>query len=304
MMTSGMYSSDTPEWATPQKLFDELNAEFDFTLDPCATKENAKCAKFYTKEDDGLAQEWPGRVYVNPPYGRAIGAWVKKAHDSVKNGESELVVMLLPARTDTDYYHRHIFPYAGSLASGCFASTRDIVWASGLIDGEGCVFIRKNEPTATSKHKNTIFDLGIKVTMTDFRTVEKLKEIFGVGHLTKQDKTKMVNHKNVLSWTCYSDQAEKVLRSIYPFVLTKREQVYLGLTFQQDCEKMQRGQRRTDIGEVEKRRSYYNLMRDLKHDPSLVSPVETEVRFIKGRLKFNDGKNPAPFPSAIVIFKK
>lgn len=79
MMTSGMYTSKTPEWFTPQPFFDELDREFNFTLDPCATKENAKCKKFYTAEQDGLAQDWTGeRVFCNPPYGRQIGRWVEK----------------------------------------------------------------------------------------------------------------------------------------------------------------------------------------------------------------------------------
>jgi len=73
------FSSATPEWATPQELFDQLNKEFNFTLDPCATKENAKCPKFYTKEDDGLSRDWTGeKIFMNPPYGREIGKWIKK----------------------------------------------------------------------------------------------------------------------------------------------------------------------------------------------------------------------------------
>lgn len=79
MINPGLMASNTPEWATPQDLFDALNAEFHFTLDPCATPENAKCAKFYTKADDGLSRDWSGeRVFMNPPYGREIGKWVKK----------------------------------------------------------------------------------------------------------------------------------------------------------------------------------------------------------------------------------
>lgn len=73
------FSSKTPEWSTPQDFFDTLNKEFRFTLDPAATKENAKCEKFFTASDDGLKQSWAGeRVFVNPPYGRVIGKWVEK----------------------------------------------------------------------------------------------------------------------------------------------------------------------------------------------------------------------------------
>ena len=81
-MNKGMYSSETDMWATPQSFFDTLNAEFNFTLDPCATKENAKCKKFFTEEDDGLSKSWNGEsVFMNPPYGKEISKWVKKASE-------------------------------------------------------------------------------------------------------------------------------------------------------------------------------------------------------------------------------
>lgn len=100
------FSSKTNEWATPQDLFDKLNKEFLFTLDPCATPENAKCAKFYTAEDDGLLQSWDNeRVFCNPPYGRQIKEWVKKATEATGG----VVVLLIPARTDTSYFHDYIY---------------------------------------------------------------------------------------------------------------------------------------------------------------------------------------------------
>lgn len=106
MINKGMMSSNTPEWSTPQKFFDELNKEFKFTLDPCATKENAKCKKFYTKEDDGLKQIWDNEiVFCNPPYGRVIQDWVKKASEAMGG----VVVLLIPARTDTRYFHEYIY---------------------------------------------------------------------------------------------------------------------------------------------------------------------------------------------------
>lgn len=87
MINAAMFSSNTAEWATPQAFFDELNKEFDFTLDPCATPQNAKCARYFTKEVDGLKQSWRGeRVYCNPPYGRDIGKWVEKAHNETLAG--------------------------------------------------------------------------------------------------------------------------------------------------------------------------------------------------------------------------
>lgn len=104
-----MFSSVTDEWATPKDFFDTLNEEFDFTLDPCATTDNAKCDKFYTKEQDGLKQDWSGeRVFCNPPYGKVIGDWVKKCSEEAKKPNTT-VVALIPARTDTRYFHEYIY---------------------------------------------------------------------------------------------------------------------------------------------------------------------------------------------------
>lgn len=109
MNTNGIFSSQTDEWATPQSLFDELNTEFHFDLDPCATNENHKCAKYYTKADDGLTKNWGGwSVFCNPPYGRQIGKWVRKAYEEAKKPETT-VVLLVPARTDTKWFHEYIY---------------------------------------------------------------------------------------------------------------------------------------------------------------------------------------------------
>nr|DAU97397.1 MAG TPA: DNA N-6-adenine-methyltransferase [Caudoviricetes sp.] len=102
-----MFSSKTDLWETPQDLFDKLNNEFQFTLDVCATPENAKCDKFYTKEQDGLKHPWKGTVWCNPPYGRGIGQWVRRALFASVSGAT--VVMLLPARTDTKWFHDYIY---------------------------------------------------------------------------------------------------------------------------------------------------------------------------------------------------
>lgn len=83
MLNSALFSSITDQWATPQDFFDTLNREFHFTLDPCADKTNAKCKKFFTKQDDGLIQDWDNEnVFCNPPYGREVGKWVKKASEA------------------------------------------------------------------------------------------------------------------------------------------------------------------------------------------------------------------------------
>lgn len=108
-LTSGLFSSNTDQWATPQAFFDKLDAEFHFNLDPCATPENAKCKRFFTIEDDGLRQNWGGaRVFCNPPYGREISKWVRKCYEESLKPDT-LVVMLIPARTDTSYFHDYIY---------------------------------------------------------------------------------------------------------------------------------------------------------------------------------------------------
>ena len=106
------FSSDSYEWETPQELFDSLHNEFGFNLDPCATEENAKCPYYFTKRDDGLKQDWGEyTVFMNPPYGRVIGKWVRKASEAAQLGAT--VVCLLPARTDTSYWHNYILEKEG-----------------------------------------------------------------------------------------------------------------------------------------------------------------------------------------------
>lgn len=107
MDTSLMFSSETDKWATPQDFFNELDREFGFNLDVCALPENAKTTRYYTPEQDGLAQPWEGVVWCNPPYGRQIGKWVERAALSARAGA--VVVMLLPARTDTKWFHEYIY---------------------------------------------------------------------------------------------------------------------------------------------------------------------------------------------------
>lgn len=105
----GLFSSATDEWATPQGFFDELNEEFRFTLDPAASEENHKCETFFTKEQNGLNRSWGSyTVFCNPPYGREIGKWVQKAWEE-HTAHGNTVVMLLPARTDTQWFHKYIY---------------------------------------------------------------------------------------------------------------------------------------------------------------------------------------------------
>lgn len=105
-----MFSSKTDLWSTPQDFFEKLNREFNFTIDVCAIPENAKCKKYFTPFDDGLSQEWTGVCWCNPPYGREIGKWVQKAATS-----NAVVVMLLPARTDTKWFHTWCLPFADEI---------------------------------------------------------------------------------------------------------------------------------------------------------------------------------------------
>ncbi|MDF9748654.1 DNA N-6-adenine-methyltransferase [Arthrobacter sp. ES3-54] len=105
-VNAGLFTSTTDDWPTPLDLFDTLDEEFNFTLDPCASAANAKCPNFYTQDDDGLAQEWVGSVFMNPPYGREIGKWVAKAYEAAESGAT--VVCLIPSRTDTKYWHDYV----------------------------------------------------------------------------------------------------------------------------------------------------------------------------------------------------
>lgn len=103
-----LFSSKTDLWETPQDFFDMLDAEFGFTLDAAADAQNHKCPCYYTREQDGLKQPWPGTVWCNPPYGRQIGKWVQKAsYENYVNNNT--IVMLLPARTDTRWFHTYIY---------------------------------------------------------------------------------------------------------------------------------------------------------------------------------------------------
>lgn len=109
MLTNGLFSSNTNEWATPIALFARLDAEFHFDLDPCCTHENAKCERHFTQDEDGLSRSWGGcRVFCNPPYGRELPQWVRKCYEESRKKDT-LVVMLIPARTDTSYFHDYIY---------------------------------------------------------------------------------------------------------------------------------------------------------------------------------------------------
>lgn len=98
-----MFSSEDMSWSTPQTFFDKLNQEFNFNTDVCATDINAKCKKYFTPQIDGLTQDWNGVCFMNPPYGRKISLWLKKAYEEGQKGNT--IVCLIPSRTDTKYWH-------------------------------------------------------------------------------------------------------------------------------------------------------------------------------------------------------
>jgi phage N-6-adenine-methyltransferase len=144
---NGRYNGNGREWATPPEVFTQLHDEFNFTLDACATAENAKLPRFYTEADDGLSKDWSGEcVFMNPPYGREVYAWTRKAREEAARGA--LVVGLLPASTDLAWWHEDVLAVNAEVryirgrvrfltggpyrASGFFASVI-VVW--GQING-------------------------------------------------------------------------------------------------------------------------------------------------------------------------
>lgn len=137
---NGRYNGRGREWETPPALFDALHAEFGFTVDVCATTANTKCSRFWSEAENGLEQDWRGeRCWMNPPYGREVYAWTRKA----RTGGASVVVGLLPASTDLAWWHEDVLGHAVELrwirgrvrfvtggpyrASGFFASVV-VIW--------------------------------------------------------------------------------------------------------------------------------------------------------------------------------
>lgn len=111
MNNAYMPKSKSVEWSTPQDFFDKLNNEFNFTVDVASTANNAKCANYYTENENGLVQNWGGqRVWCNPPYGKDMPKWIEKAYNERNN--AECIVMLIPSRTDTRAFHNWIYGVA------------------------------------------------------------------------------------------------------------------------------------------------------------------------------------------------
>ena len=106
-VNEGMFTSDSAEWETPHAFFAAIDSVYAFTLDAAASDENAKCERYYTKEDNALEQRWPGVVWCNPPYGREISDFVKKASEEILWSDTELIIMLVPCRTDTKWWQQY-----------------------------------------------------------------------------------------------------------------------------------------------------------------------------------------------------
>ena len=103
-ITKGLVSTGNIVAETPKCLFDRISSIFNFSLDVCALPENAKCESYYTPKDDGLSKPWRGGAWCNPPYGREISSWDRKAHEESQKEYNSFVLMLLPARTDTKWW--------------------------------------------------------------------------------------------------------------------------------------------------------------------------------------------------------
>jgi phage N-6-adenine-methyltransferase len=104
-----MFSAKTHEWETPNELFFALDPIYRFSLDVAASKSNAKIENYYTEADNGLEKEWKGRIWCNPPYGKGVGKWLEKCRREIEIGNCDVAVFLLPARTDTKWFHEYVW---------------------------------------------------------------------------------------------------------------------------------------------------------------------------------------------------
>lgn len=284
MNTSVMFSSAKDDWRTPPELFAQLNAEFGFTTDAACTPHNGLCAyQIY----DSLETDWSddgdysrARVFVNPPYSKGLQKrFIAKAYEEASRGA--LVVMLLPARTDTKAFHRYVLPFAG-INSG----SHDLAWLAGIIDGEGCIGLYSGGNGDGKSHY-----LRLTVVNTDQPMLERAKAITGTGTIRVSRLTADKQRRQTWIWECNSGNAARVLSSVYPFLVTKQRQAQMALEFYHgprldwDCQQVVAA-----------------AMSDAKRNVSRPG-VRVEVRFLPGRIKFVGATHGAPFPSMIIIFR-
>lgn len=274
------FSSKKLDWQTPDEIYFELNSKYRFDFDPCPVNPSF----------DGLSVEWGQSNFVNPPYGRELPKWVEKGFEEAKKGKT--IVLLIPARTDTKIWHRYILPFCCPPVIN-----QDVCWVAGIVDGEGCISIQKHKPLKSSQ--NTTYGLRIGVKMTHLPTVEKIMSIFSTGKIYEDHTNPRIAYK----WETRTKNAYSVLRSIYPYLLTKRKEAFLAIDFYSGyISGKLLGPRKLPQKQIDRSEEYYNLLRQEKRCVSDIFPVEVDIRFIKGRLKFKGAKNFAPFPSAVVAF--
>ena len=201
-MNSALLSSKDMSWCTPPDFFAELDQEFHFDLDPAATAKSAKCAKYYTAADDGLSKDWGGcRVFCNPPYGRHIQDWVRKGYEESRK-PGTVVVMLIPARTDTTYYHEYIFhgkadeirflrgrlkftDEDGNAKDAAPFPSAVIVWRSpDMIRSvkEKVLELLRDEPLTANEIAATLTDKGQKVSRGDVGPILTKAQAAGLIH--------------------------------------------------------------------------------------------------------------------------
>ena len=166
MNTEIMFSSNDMTWETPLELFKELDEEFHFNTDVCAVPETAKCKEYYTPEIDGLKQKWHGVCWMNPPYGKDIGKWMEKAYNESLNGV--IVVCLIPARTDTKYWHNYCFK------------------ASEIRFIKGRLRFGNSNNSAPFPSAIVIFNNNVKnniIKPIDYRNISLVATVYGIGYL-------------------------------------------------------------------------------------------------------------------------
>lgn len=157
-----MFSSKDMTYETPQWLFNKLNSVFNFNLDVCAVPGTAKCNTYYTPEIDSLKQNWKGNCWCNPPYGREVGIWLKKAYDeSVKNNAT--IVCLIPSRTDTKYEHEIVFKYAKAI---CFIKGR----------------LKFGHSTNSAPFPSQIIVFGRQIDKSQFNALNKIGYIYKINN--------------------------------------------------------------------------------------------------------------------------
>lgn len=280
MINKVLFSSESVHWATPKELYDKLDEEFHFNYDPCPLN----CS------EDRLNMEWGTRNFVNPPY-KDVAKFVTKGFDEAKKGK--LVVFLIPSRTDTRWFHRYFIPFC------CPTDVnKEVVWAAGIVDGEGCIRIDKKSVTEKNNLVNPSYRLSLGVKMTSLETVQQLKSIFRCGNIYPE---RYDSKKTCYRWEVGGKDAYIVLRRMYPFSVTKEKEIFLGIDYFAEPKKLT-GWKPTNPNVIERDEEYYQLLRKCKKETIDIVPVHVDIRFIKGRLKFGDAVNSAPFPSCIAIF--